>query len=50
VLAASTPGTGAGGSGAGLGIGLLLLGIGAALVIAGRLRRAAGAGLPPSDL
>ena len=50
VLAASTPGTGAGGSGDGLGIGLLLLGIGAALVIAGRFRRAVGAGLPPIDL
>ena len=49
VLAASTPGTGAGGSG-GLGLGLLLLGIGAVLVIAGRFRRAARAGLPPIDL
>ena len=50
VLAASTPGTGAGGSGDGFGLGALLLGIGAVLVIAGRFRRAARAGLPPSDL
>ncbi len=50
VLAASTPGTGAGGGGDGFGLGLLLLGIGAVLVIAGRFRRAARAGLPPIDL
>ena len=40
----------AGGGGDGFGLGLLLLGIGAVLVIAGRFRRAARAGLPPIDL
>ena len=50
VLAASTPGTGAGGNGDGLGFGLALLGVGAVLLIAGRFRRSARAGLPPVDL